>query len=170
MNHSQEQLTLDELRALVHQRRDMITFRSLDLNRLRQHHNCTTCQRNTSTEVGKYTISTDPSATPAIPGLFPRGPVTLEDIASHNFRIISDGTTCGTVKVPGSPIPEIALMIHFPDFNLIEPESTLNLWQLGHLLHLGALYGTACLKNGPHLAVPPGIRMFVSVSMFLCWI
>jgi hypothetical protein len=163
-------LSLDELKALVDSRRDVLLFRALDLQNLRENHNCSTCTNYCPPDAGgkpfkpEYPLPADGSGTSPIPGLFPSGAVSLDDLASHNFRFITRGTTCGLISVPGSSIPELALMIHFPDFNEGPAESSLLYLQLAQLLHLGAIYSTKCERNGPNLAVPESQRMLFNLD------
>ncbi|KAG9084928.1 hypothetical protein FRC07_013503, partial [Ceratobasidium sp. 392] len=150
--------TLAELRHIVDAHRDYLNCNILDFDDMYENHGCKTCIDNPTGLCGEYPSPPDGSGVPQIPGLFPSGPISVEDVNRHRFRYITSGTTCGLKKVPGTNTRELALFVHFPDFFSLPPEGTAQLERLAYLIHLGASNSSPCKSNGPQNALPKELR------------
>ncbi|QRV83590.1 hypothetical protein RhiJN_11606 [Ceratobasidium sp. AG-Ba] len=157
MNQHVENLEIEELRHLIESCRQLLTCEILDLARLHTNHNCQACLDNVHIPLGspEYPSPADGSGTPQIPGLFPAGRVTLDDLKKHNFRYIIGGTTCGIINSPDHDNPELAWFVDFIDFHRETPERQARVERLAALLHLGAQFGTPCHSNKAHMAIKP---------------
>ncbi|KAG9091260.1 hypothetical protein FS749_016675 [Ceratobasidium sp. UAMH 11750] len=160
MSRNLMELTQDELKALVDSRKEFLYCQVYSLPDLNTNHNCPTCTANSTKPVlpPKYPPPADGSGTPQIAGLFPSGPVSLEDLDEHHFRYVTGGTTCGMINTPGETAPELALFIHFIDFHAQSADRRARLERLAALLHLGAWFGTPCTSNAAHQAIPSKLR------------
>ncbi|QRV88054.1 hypothetical protein RhiJN_16072 [Ceratobasidium sp. AG-Ba] len=122
-----EKLTVEQLQDLVDKNPVPHDFDVFMLDDYHNNHNCNTCRKSTSEEYGKYRSPLDGNGTPQIPGLFPKGPVSLEDVENHNFRYITGGTTCGLSRSPENGEKELALFVWYPDINNETPEQSARL-------------------------------------------
>ncbi|KAF8596792.1 hypothetical protein BDV93DRAFT_48781 [Ceratobasidium sp. AG-I] len=148
-------MSLEELRVLYEEHRHLHLFKSLDLNKLRRQA-CTLCSHNDPNALPDYT-QTCPSAIPFIPGMLPSGSVSMDDFNSHYWILLENGTTVGTLAVPDSETPEIAIFVYIPEVDAISPE----IKELAQILHQGATMGTRCKSNSAHKAA--GSRGFMNV-------
>ncbi|KAG9095913.1 hypothetical protein FS749_009474 [Ceratobasidium sp. UAMH 11750] len=147
-----QQMNLLELEALADEKKEILSkFKSIDLCSLRNA-TCRKCRKQKRKWNGSFPYNKHGgNAIPFVPGLFPRGKVRIRDVLQHEIKWITDGTTLGTVHDPDSSQPEIALFVHFPTPAEIDADTELYK-ELALLLHLGALNGMLCKRNGAHQA------------------
>ncbi|KAG8723884.1 hypothetical protein FRC09_001352 [Ceratobasidium sp. 395] len=153
-----DKLELEALRHIVSTYQDRLTCRVFWIDDLYAEHGCKTCGDNPSGATGKYKSPADGSGTPQIPGLFPSGPISLEDMNQHRFQYVTGGTTCGLKRVPGSTDAELAFFADFPDFHSLPPERTAQLERLAYLIHLAAEYSSPCNTNEAQRGLPKDLR------------
>ncbi|KAG8718635.1 hypothetical protein FRC08_004773 [Ceratobasidium sp. 394] len=155
-------LELDKLRTIVENNKERLDCDIFWLDDLHKNHHCRTCTDNPTGSSGKYPSPSDGSGTPQIPGLFPTGPISVNDLNQHRFRYITGGTTCGLTNYPGTETPELAFFTYFPDFHSLSPEHAARMERLAYLIHLGAYYSSECKTNQAQQALPEELREYLN--------
>ncbi|KAG8779466.1 hypothetical protein FRC12_024227 [Ceratobasidium sp. 428] len=159
MTHQEaDALELEDLRTIVDKNKKNLGCDVFSIEDLHKNHGCATCKDKPSSHRGKYNSPADGSGTPQIQGLFPSGPVSVEDLNKHHIRYITGGTTCGLAHYPGAETPELAFFCDFPNYHSLTPEGCARLERLAYLIHLGATFSSPCHSNQAHQAIDPKIR------------
>ncbi|KAF8596029.1 hypothetical protein BDV93DRAFT_514475 [Ceratobasidium sp. AG-I] len=137
----------DEMAVLASKYEQLLRVFLFDLNKLRGRI-CGACNDLHSKILAKY--SKQSTAIQPIPGLFPGGHVDWKDLTPHNFTILTHGTGCGTIGTPGTPEFQVCILIHFLQFDDMNPEQRVNFPQLAKLFFDSSKHGAVVTSNAAH--------------------
>lgn len=140
-----ETAPIEELRRFCEQNQSLLCFHSLDLNKLRTQ-TCSRCRQLPPGALPKYKPP-DTSAIEPIPGFVVQGAVSTEDLDGHDFKILTTGSTCGTVQGLDSTL-QVGLFVHFLEADQMLPRQLYNFQTLASLFHSGASHGSPARSNG----------------------